>query len=267
MRCTTRATSPVLAMLLAASALGAAPKEQQPLPTNARVIFLHHSTGEVIWNGGVRDWFASHNKTHGTRYTVEERAFPSGDPYPWENYPYDYWNIWVKHAGTSAYRGEPTLEMLAKSYNVVVLKHCFPVSGIEADGSPSVASPDKTLANYKLQYAAIKAKLRTFPNVRFLVWTGAALLKTETSSESADRAKQFFDWVKTTWDEPGDNIYVWDFFALETDGGKYLVPAYSAGDSHPNGTFAARVAPLFCQRLVDVIAGRGDTGSITGAAR
>ncbi len=99
------------------------------------------------------------------------------------------------------------------------------------------------------------------------MWTGAALIETETSPEQAERAKRFFDWVKSTWDEPGDNIYVFDFFALETDGGRYFLSKYSAGDSHPNETFAARVAPLFCQRLVDVIGGKGDTASITGAVR
>ena len=148
--------------------------------------------------------------------------FPSGNLYPWENYPYDYWNIWVKHAGTSPYRGEPTLEMLSKDYQLIVFKHCFPVSGIEADGTPAYSVPDKTIANYKLQYSALKTKLRSFPNVRFVVWTGAALIEAETSPEQAERAKRFFDWVKNVWDEPGDNIYVWDFFALETDGGNYL---------------------------------------------
>ena len=213
------------------------------------------------------DWFTAYNKAHATRYVIEERAFPSGNLYPWENYPYDYWNIWVKHAGTSAYRGEPTLEMLVKDYLLIVFKHCFPVSGIEADGTPAYSVPDKTIANYKLQYSALKTKLRSFPNVRFVVWTGAALIEAETSPGQAERAKRFFDWVKNVWDEPGDNIYVWDFFALETDGGNYLLSQYCAGDSHPNETFAARVAPLFCQRLVDVIGGKGDTSSITGAAR
>jgi hypothetical protein len=245
----------------------AAPKDQAPFAATTRVIFLHHSTGEVIWNGGVADWFSAYNTSHGTRYVIEERAFPSGDVYPWENYPYDYWNIWVKHAGPSPYRGEPTLEMLSKNYQVVVFKHCFPVSGIEPDGTPAYSVPDKTIANYKLQYTALKTKLRSFPDVRFVVWTGAALIEAETNPAQADRAKQFFDWVKSSWDEPGDNIYVWDFFALETDGGKYFASKYCAGDSHPNEQFAARVAPLFCQRLVDVIGGKGDITSITGAAR
>lgn len=245
----------------------AAPIDQTPFPSTTKIIFLHHSTGEVIWNGGVPEWIASYNKAHGTKYAIEERAFPSGDPYPWENYPYDYWNIWVKHAGSKAYTGEPTLEMLTKDYQVIVFKHCFPVSGIDEDGTADVSSSEKTLANYRLQYNALKTKLRSFPNTRFLVWTGAALLASETSPEQADRAKQFFDWVKTSWDEKGDNIYVWDFFALETDGGKFLTTEHGSDDSHPNEKFAKEVAPLFCQHLVDVIAGKGDSGSITGKAR
>jgi len=187
----------ILSTMLALASLTlaqAAPKEQTPFPATTKIIFLHHSTGEVIWNGGVADWFTAWNKAHGTRYTIAERAFPSGDPYPWNNYPYDYWNIWVKHAGAKAYQTEPTLEMLVKDYQVIVFKHCFPVSGIDEDGTPDIASEDKTLANYKLQYNALRTKLRSFPNVRFVVWTGAALLATETSPEQADRAKQFFDW-------------------------------------------------------------------------
>ena len=52
--------------------------------------------------------------------------------------------------------------------------------------------------------------------------------------------------------------------ALETDGGDVLTPAHASGDSHPGDAFAAEVAPLFAKRLVDVIEGRGDTGSRTG---
>jgi hypothetical protein len=258
---------PIMLALASLQLAQAAPKEGPPLPVTTKIIFLHHSTGEVIWNGGVPEWFAAYNKSHGTRYAIEERAFPSGDPYPWNNYPYDYWNIWVKHAGAKAYQTEPTLEMLVKDYQVIVFKHCFPVSGIDEDGTPDIASEDKTLANYKLQYNALKTKLRSFPNVRFIVWTGAALLAAETSPEQADRAKQFFEWVKSSWDETGDNIYVFDFFTLETDGGRYLTKVHGSEDSHPNEKFASEVAPLFGQRLVDVIGGKGDTGSITGAAR
>ena len=87
-----------------------------------------------------------------------------------------------------------------------------------------------------------------------------------TNPDDAGRAEQFFDWVRETWDEPGDNIYLWDFWELETEGGIYLLDEYAAGptDSHPNAKFSGTVAPYFGQRIVDVIQGNGNTGSITG---
>jgi hypothetical protein len=235
------------------------------LPKDSRVVFLHHSTGECIWNGGVEERLADYNRSHRTKYRIDQQAFPKDSPYGWENYPFDYWNIWVKHAGAKPFKQEPTLEMLTAKYNVIVFKHCFPVSNIEEDtGEPDIASPTKSIENYKRQYAALKRKMRTFPKNRFLVWTGAAQIRSEIEEPAARRAKAFFEWVVREWDEPGDNIFVWDFYGLETEGGIYLKSAYSSGDSHPNEAFSRRIAPLLCQRIVDVIEGRGDTGDRLG---
>lgn len=230
------------------------------------IIFLHHSTGGVIWDGGVEAWFDDYNAEHGTGYRISERAFP-GDGYPWDNYPYDYWNIWVQHAGERRYKRQDTLEILTGEYEVIVWKHCFPVSYVEPDlGSPDVASDYKSIENYRVQYQALKEKMHQFPETQFIVWTGAALTAGSSDGESARRAGAFFDWVRQEWDEPGDNIYLWDFWQLETEGGFYLRDEYAAApdDSHPNEAFAARVAPFFARRIVDVIEGRGDTGSLAG---
>lgn len=238
------------------------------MPANTSVVFLHHSTGENIWNGGVSGAIDAHNARAGTSYRVTPLAFPH-DPYPWDNYPYDYWNIWVKNAGPSAYQGQETLEMLTRDHQVIVFKHCYPASAIEPDdGAGDLASSRKTLSNYKLQYQALKVKLRSFPSTRFIVWTGAALTKTAMrekhggDDEMAGRAKQFFAWVRDSWDEPGDNVFVFDFFSLETEGGGYLLDRYAqdAWDSHPNESFARQAAPRFAQRIIDVIEGRGDQG-------
>ena len=105
-----------------------------------------------------------------------------------------------------------------------------------------------------------------FPETIFIVWTGAAQVKNATDAEMANRAKIFFDWVKNEWDEPGDNIYLWDFYALETEGSPYLKDGYAQDpyDSHPNSAFSKRVAPFFCRRVIDVIEGKGDNSGITG---
>ena len=133
--------------------------EEQASETGANIVFLHHSTGNNVWKGGVPEWFNGYNSQKGTSYRITERAFPSGDPYAWKNYPFDYWNIWVNNAGPEPYMTEPTLEMLTPEYDVIVFKHCYPVSQILEDtGSPDIASEDKRIENYKLQYAAILRK-------------------------------------------------------------------------------------------------------------
>ncbi|OGJ89543.1 MAG: hypothetical protein A2487_14505 [Candidatus Raymondbacteria bacterium RifOxyC12_full_50_8] len=231
------------------------------MPKESRVIFLHHSTGNCVWQGGVPQWMDEYNKKNKTNYLVTEQAFPKKTPYGWRNYPFDYWNIWVNHAGDAPFSDEPTLEMLTKNYDVIVFKHCFPVSSIQPDsGKPDIASDRKTLENYKLQYAALKKKMRSFPKTKFIVWTPAALVASASDPDKAKRTAEFSAWMKKTWDEKGDNIFLWDFHGLETEGGLYLKPDYAAGpdDSHPNEAFSKKVAPLFAQRIVDVITGLHD---------
>jgi hypothetical protein len=250
--------------------------------TSAKVVFLHHSTGRVVWygntpklvfkitgKGDVQKWMSDYNRSNDTSIQVEDLAFPSGEGYEWANYPFDYHNIWVKHAGDAPYRGQPTLEMLTAKYDVIIWKHCFPVGEILADtGKPDANSSEKRLENYKAQYLDLKTKMRSFPDTKFIVWTGAALVQDATTPERAARTREFFDWVKSEWDEPGDNIFLWDFYELETEGGLYLKREYAQGrkDSHPRSSFGGKVAPLFGQRIVNVVQGKGDSTSLTGQA-
>lgn len=237
-----------------------------------KILFLHHSTGNRIKNAGktpiryvsklikqksfVVKWLEEYNKRNGTHYVFEEQFFPKEKPYGWNNYPYDYYNIWVKNAGEEPYLKEPTLEILTKKYNMIVFKHCFPVGDLDEDiKQPDINSPEKRIENYKLQYNALKQKMLEFPDTKFLVWTGAARVEKSTTKERAQRTRSFFDWVRTEWDTPGDNIYIWDFYELETGGSLYLKPEYadSPTDSHPSKMFAKKAAPLLCQRIVEII--------------
>ncbi|MGB8931507.1 MAG: hypothetical protein WCC48_09710 [Anaeromyxobacteraceae bacterium] len=235
---------------------------------DARIGYLHHSTGGVVWSGGVPSFIQSWNSAHGTRYRIAEESYPATTGgYPWANYPYDYWDLWVSFTGPSRDRGELNLDDLVAKYDVIVFKHCFPVSAIGPDaGAPNVSSSGKSVENYKAQYQALKVRMRQFPTRRFIVWTGAALTEGSTDPTQAQRARDFFAWVKDTWDERGDNVFVWDFYDLETAGGLYLQGAYAASptDSHPNATLASLAAPLVGKRIVDVIEGRGDSASLTG---
>lgn len=232
-----------------------------------KILFLHQSTGRLIWESGVVEWFDEYNRRNGTNYTIVEQVFPKPFPYDGGNYPYDYWKIWVENADEKPYKREPTLEMISKRFDMVILKHCFPVSNIsEGKERGSLGDPTKTLGNYKIHYNALKEKMLEFPDTKFLVWTGAAQVKDATTEEKAKRAAEFSRWVKEEWDERGDNIFIWDFRELETDGGLYMKDefAISSRDSHPNESFSKSIYPLFSQRIVDVIEGKGDDLPLTG---
>jgi len=261
--------------------------------SDMNIIFLHHSTGRVIWNGGntpskitqfagristrlesflntnaqLRVLFKEYNKEHNTKYTIKEKIFPKTVPYGWNNFPYDYYNIWVRNAGEEPYMEEPTLEMLTGDYQVIIFKHCFPVSNINADqDSADISSDFKTLSNYRLQYAALRDKLHEFPDTKFILFTGAAQVKSQITEEQAIRAREFFTWVTDEWDLQGDNIYIWDFYSLQTEGGLYFKDEYAASpqDSHPNDEFASRVVKLLSNRIIDIIENNGNGTLLTG---
>ncbi|MFH1440919.1 MAG: LamG-like jellyroll fold domain-containing protein [Candidatus Omnitrophota bacterium] len=254
-----------------------------------KIIFLHHSTGRCIydanWYGdstpnpgpnNVADWILDYNALIGREYYITDnidsftgdgyskpsldRYYPNSNYPRWDNYPFDYWDVWVNHSDTDPYLGQWNIGHWTTFYDVIIFKHCYPVSSIAADSGPAdITSRDKEIQNYKLQYNALKAKLHEFSDKKFIIWSGAAKTKASISEVSAMRARQFFDWVKNEWDEPGDNIYLWNFFDLETGGegpdNIYMKDEYAntLTDSHPNDTFSSYAAPLLARRIIDVL--------------
>jgi hypothetical protein len=234
------------------------------------VIFLHHSTGAGVYNeGNVAGWIANYNSLNSTNYQITERAFPD-TPYPWENYPYDYWNLWINNQCSSTNVNIQCLGNIVQNYDVLIFKHCFPGADILAnDGNPSVNSSIKTLANYQLQYRALRSLLDQYPQKKFIVWTLAPLHRLATNANNAARAKQFVDWVKTSWlTEDGKshpNIYIFDFFSLVAETNQTPVNgqvnclkysyegSHTDSDSHPNLLANQTVGPLFSQFIVNTI--------------
>lgn len=240
------------------------PDDLPPDATN--ILYLHHSTGQNIWDGGIEGWVDGYNDEHGTNYHIVERAYPN-EPYPWSNDPHDYWKLWVDSSGDDTHRGQATLEQLVGSYDVIVWKNCFVASHLEPDEpTPSVSSATRTVANYKLQFDALKTKMHQFPDTTFVVWTLPPLVAGDTDPAAAGRSAEVSRWMVEEWDQRGDNVHVWDFHAIATWDDGMLPATYATGekDSHPNPTLANEAAPMFGQRLVDVIEGRGDSGPRTG---
>ncbi|HMK55572.1 MAG TPA: hypothetical protein VK448_02915 [Dissulfurispiraceae bacterium] len=229
---------------------------------NEKILFLHHSTGWGVYSGGnVPGWFASYNAAHGTSYVITERSYPDS-PYPWANYPYDYWNLWVHGACSSSNPNIECMNTLVAAHDVIIYKHCFPGADVLADsGSPDVGSDRKSLENYKLQYRALRNLMDSYPRKLFIVWTLAPLHRLATSSDNAARAKQFVDWVKTQFlTEDGrrhPNIYIFDFWGLVAGTDNFLKYEYegshTGSDSHPNAAANTYAGPIFGQRIVDSI--------------
>lgn len=252
-------------IILALVLLAGCTENNEPMK---KIIFLHHSTGYAVWlgntnkflykftgKGDVQKYIDKYNRKNKTAYKVSEQFFPKKEPYGWNNYPYDYYNIWVKNADSVYYMEEPSLKALTSEYDIIIFKHCFPLSKtIEDTGTPDINSSVKSLENFKLQYGALKGKMHKFPSTRFIIWTPAVNTRKLMSEGQAVRAREFHDWIVNEWDEKDDNIFIWDFYSYETEGGLYLAEknAVSADNSHPNVEFAARIAPRFGQFIIDV---------------
>ncbi len=279
--------SSFLIILLVFNTISCMHEKESDKKKEIKIIFLHHSTGERIWYGdksslsskiygklsdesAVTRWFKRYNKANKTNYIISELDFPKNVPYGWNNFPFDYYNIWVKNTGNEPFQQEPTLEILTEKYDVIIWKHCFPVGNIVKDtGKGSIDSEVKSIENYKLQYLALRNKMQYFPNNKFIVWTGAALTKENTTLEKANRTRHFIDWVRNEWDEPSDNIFLWDFYQLETGGDLFMKDAFaeSRTDPHPNNSFAGKSYSLFCKRVVDIIESGGINTELTGQSK
>ncbi len=247
---------------------------------STKVIFLHHSTGGRIWKGNpnkyfykvfkqgyLEKWMKRYNRKNQTNIDISKMNFPKKEPYGWKNYPFDYYNIWVAHGGKEAFMSEPTLEMLTEEYDIIIWKHCYPVANIQPDTTGGdINSEIKTLPNYKLQYEALKKKMHSFKDKKFIVWTPVPQVKAKTSEEEAKRLREFYEWVLHTWDEKNDNIFLWDYYILATEGGLYLKPEYAEREdnSHPNKEFAEKISGYFANRIVQVAAAIAEDKDITG---
>jgi hypothetical protein len=239
---------------------------------NEKILFLHHSTGGNLYaQGNVDGWISAYNAENGTDYQIEERAYPNS-PYPWSNYPYDYWNLWVNGACDDAQAGIACMDTLARGYDVVIFKHCFPGADVEEDtGTPDIASSRKSLENYKLQYRALRDLMDSHADTQFIVWTLAPLHRLATTTSNAARARVFVDWVRDEWlSEDGrahPNIAIFDFwgYAAEENNGtstgqgpvntlRYEYErSHSDSDSHPNVLANETIGPHFAEFIVDTI--------------
>lgn len=235
-----------------------------------KVFFIHHSTGGNLYTEGkVKEWIQNYNSNNGTNYQISERNYPN-DPYPWANYPYDYWNLWINKKCSNSNDNIACMDKLTSNYDVIIFKHCYPGSNIVADvNNPSISSDVKALNIYKLQYRALRDLMDSYPSTKFIVWTLAPLHRLGTTTANAVRAREFVNWVKNEWlTEDGKrhpNIFIFDFFGYAAELNpspekgavntlKYeYEKSHDSGDSHPNKLANETIGPIFAEFIVNTL--------------
>jgi hypothetical protein len=237
-----------------------------------KAIFLHHSTGGGVYSEGhVAEIISEYNAEHSTSYQVDEFNYPD-NPYPWENYPYDYWKLWVDGRCSADTAGIECLESILSRYDIVIFKHCFPGANIGEDGVPDITSSDKTLANYKLQYRALLDIFDLYPEKKFVVWTLTPQHRNATNTDEASRAREFVNWVKNSWlNEDGNahpNVFIFDFFNIVAESN--LTPAngqvnclkyeyegdHDGSDGHPNEQANIIAGEAFANFMIQLFSGQ-----------
>lgn len=151
---------------------------------------------------------------------------------------------------------------LVADYDVVIMKHCYPASSIAADcGNPDPSSSVQSTENYKAIYRLLRDRFDEHPDTLFILWTLPPLHRLATDSDSAVRATDFSEWLKTEFLTDGGshrNIYVWDFRGIVMDADtnclKYEYERdHSSSDSHPNSAANNAAGPLFAQFVIDSV--------------
>lgn len=227
-------------------------------------IFLHHSTGGCIWgpNGSaasVPKEIARYNQERtlsgADSVTLSESGWPVT---PWNN----EWERWHR-----IFDNEDTVDADIRPFfetePVIVIKSCFPSSEISGQGSASdTAHPTtKSIFNYKWHWRNFVRVMASHPDNFFVVWTNAPLVAGATDDEQAALSDAFCRWAKDTLAKGLDpvygtfprNVYVFDFFhkLAGSDGKLPASLASSSGDSHPNASATALVAPQFVDEVFD----------------
>ena len=131
------------------------------------------------------------------------------------------------------------------SYDVLVLKSCYPNSNIQSDEQLEMA---------KDYYQSIASFMQTKPHTKLLLLTSPPLRRSRTTRENAKRAQQLHVWLSEQ--DFGSTVCVFDFYSKLADATGQLRRDYQRlmpFDSHPNAKASQVIAPQFIQSIEAVV--------------
>jgi len=236
-------------------------------PELTNLFFLHHSTGQGIINGGVRDAIAMYNAEHSVSFEFWDHCYTWASLPDWPgglvdasgnatgtNYgdcldatdPPDLRELWCN---ADPYYGQ-TRSQILENHQVIAFKSCFPAAAI---------SSASMLQDYKDYYLDMRDVFDGYPNHLFVVMGFPPLHPDETSVRDAGYARQFIDWLGSPGYLAGHpNVVFFPLFDLLASDGSdgpanMLRTSYQQEyvDSHPNAQANAEIAPVFANFLCD----------------
>lgn len=192
------------------------------------LVWLHHSTGDAILDGGLRQALQQAGvEFHDINYgEAEVEGYVIGDLTD----PWDFPNTFNDPARLQVILGWELPE--GRTHDIVMFKSCFPASNIESD---------EMLEEYKGYYRSLLPTFRAHPDVLFVAMSTPPLVRGETTPENARRAREWSRWITTRYARDLPNVRVFDLFdALAVPEGRpgenTLEPRHAEGewDSHPS---------------------------------
>lgn len=187
--------------------------------SNKKVFFVHHSTGQIYWDNGMK------SALNNNGYSGKAPWWSGGTD------PGDFYGLFTDYNSWSTFG----------SSDILIFKSCYPASAITS----------KTmLRQYKTWYKELFSIYKNHPNKLFVPMSTPPLPKAITNIKEAERAIKFDTWLATTYVAkykeayPGRNNllpYRLHKKLMNDNGylaGKYVVDPY---DRHPNAKAGVRV--------------------------
>lgn len=216
------------------------------------MVWLHHSTGDRLLRGGLFEALKNDGLTfHDINY---EEATVDGYVIG------DHTDIgdWPKTFNTPKFFDTLKRWELGGDkphHDIVMFKSCYPNSNITSDAK---------LQEYKRHFSSLLPTFQANPDILFVAMSTPPLVKANTTTDAAARARQWSRWLTAEYASGVKNVKVFDLFeALAIADGKpdanTLVPQFASGrgDSHPSTEGARAVTRLFVPWLNNAVRAAG----------
>ncbi|MCD4684796.1 MAG: hypothetical protein K8S97_02530 [Anaerolineae bacterium] len=232
----------LIGIAMSGAGTGVTAAQEHPI----RVLFMHHSTGQgIIQGGSVREGFTARGYEfwdHG--YNEEGLVDAAGNwlgvnwDMPGDNTDPDGWYAIFNQPVTSP-PSNTFSHML--EYDVIIFKSCFPSAHIY---------DDFMWAQYQEYYLSIRDVADQHPDKLFVPFTTPPLVPNETDAAAAARARRWAEYLTSDEYLAGHpNIAVFDIFTHAADAQGFLRAEYRGDewDSHPNDVANAALGPLLVE--------------------